>query len=366
MKNIDLFNKLISNTESVRSRIHDNFISFKYMNMGVNFAQEYIRLARGITFDLNTKDVVLACFPKFFNYKQLDQYQEFNNFYTKDFVKQFSDFDLNKIDSIEFSEKIDGSLILISEYKNQIIIGTTAGINPIVIKQVEPFINTELKNVLHKYKGYTLAFEFIDLNMAIVLQYKKSELVFLNAISNANLKVVNSELRNQIANELSSYRKPQRFKFNKDELFCFLKNKTEFEGFVFENEFGNMIKIKTEDYFQKHILYSTVRSIRNKTKRNIRYVKTLWDNQELDDFVANLNQKENNILWINDFIKVYTNILDLEYKARLEFKNTFNLNVQKFLEESEFDRPIKSLAINDNMMKKENIYLRILYSKLLC
>ena len=93
----------------------------KYLHGGVDFNNPLYKQARGLTLDLKG-NVILRGFEKFFNWKQLTEYEN----YTKEFKKIYSEVEYIPNHKYNFYEKLDGSLILLAEHKKRFVAATTS------------------------------------------------------------------------------------------------------------------------------------------------------------------------------------------------------------------------------------------------
>ena len=132
----------------------------KYLHGGVDFNNPLYRQARGLTLDLRG-NVIVRGFEKFFNWKQLTEYEN----YTKEFKKEYSEVKYEQNHEYNFYEKLDGSLILLSAHKKRFVAATTSSsYNPYTQTALKWFYQKknyrELLNYL-RAKNITLAFEYI-------------------------------------------------------------------------------------------------------------------------------------------------------------------------------------------------------------
>lgn len=207
-----------------------------------------MRMARGITFDSQTGEVVSFPYEKFFN------------------MNEYLDGDLanlaKKMNTQSFlaSEKVDGILIqaFYDKYNDSIRFGTRAQLDP----DEKGFIATaerlakrtgryeDLKQQLRE--GKSMILELIDPKYRVVVGYKKSAL-FLHGVRDLETSEMMDFVETQnLANNLG-LDSPKTHEFhNFEELADFQKNtKEDLEGFVLRFKDGSMIKAKTESYFAK-------------------------------------------------------------------------------------------------------------------
>lgn len=282
----------LSNQDDVLAYTEEgsDYTTFKYAHLGVNFNDENMRRARGLTFNNKTKEIVTVGFEKFFNHNQLFD----DDRYTEEFAQKYSGLDLSKIETIKFNEKMDGSLILVGKDNSngKLVFSTTGSANSVHGQLAKELAEDEgqlelIKNYLENNND-TLAFELVSPENRIVVNYAKSELVLLGSISKETLKHHNQERVDEIANELGNFKRPRQFQFTKEEFDKFIKEKSNFEGFVVENEYGKLIKIKTEEYLILHRKFSEFNSLNKITSNSVKQVVKEYLDETLDDTIAEL------------------------------------------------------------------------------
>lgn len=173
----------------------------KYLHSGVDFTNPLYRNARGLTLDLKG-NVILRGFEKFFNWKQLTEYEN----YSDEFKKQYSEVEYIPNHKYNFYEKLDGSLILLAEYKKRFVAATTSSsYNPYTQTALKYFYKKENYRELLNYlraKNITLAFEYISINNPIVVHYSHTDYVLIGAHDNKTGKRYSQDKLNQILNVL--------------------------------------------------------------------------------------------------------------------------------------------------------------------
>lgn len=250
-----------------------------YLHLGVDFNDKRIRMARGLTIDKDS-NIIIRGYEKFFNYMQLEDI----SLYSEQFKDERSRINCEQI---HVTDKLDGTLILLSNYKGKHLISTTSSANV----QTNPFLKPAyhaLANV-HVPEGFTLAFEWTSPDNTIVIPYKDSKYTLHGAINNETGKRMNRAGLVELSKELNVPVVPEHV-YSLDELLDIQKNTQGIEGFVAENEFGNLIKFKTEFYFAeaKKMSLFFKNSI---TKNAVKDVINLYLNDEIDDYIAFENQR---------------------------------------------------------------------------
>lgn len=318
----------------------NNFITFKYRHLGVDFNDKLMRLARGITFEKNSGELVLLGLPKFFNYDQLVGDKR----YSQEEVKQLCQALNFQTDKVRLSGKLDGSMVIASYCTtlDKVQTGTTGSTESVQAKRAKQLLNSKTIDYLKENPHISLIFELIGPDNRIVIEYDKEELVLLNAMDKKTLDFVDDKLLEELKQNLG-YRVPEVREYTVEELQKFVETDTKYEGFVTKNKYGNLVKIKTKDYLEKHSFFSMV-NIENKFDEVIlkNYIK---DN--LDDILSlmDTNQKLRAQELISKFNKVKQEALELQQKYNLEDRQ---IRKEFFLDDS-IDMSIKRIVVAYNL-----------------
>lgn len=260
----------------------------KYLHGGVDFNNPLYRNARGLTLDLKG-NVILRGFEKFFNWKQLVEYEN----YSKEFKKEYSEVEYIANHKYNFYEKLDGSLILLAEYKGRFVSATTSS-------SYNPYTQTTLKWVYQKEnyrellnylraKNITLAFEYISIKNPIVIHYTHTDYVLIGAHDNKTGERYLQEKLNQIAKRFG-FNQPKVYQYTFEEIQDVMSNAKDIEGFVLENTYGKLIKFKTDEWFCLKYYYGIFFGPLTNAK-----ISTIIDgylSDEIDDLIAVEQQHE--------------------------------------------------------------------------
>ena len=260
----------------------------KYLHGGVDFSNPLYRNARGLTLDLKG-NVILKGFEKFFNWKQLTEYEN----YSKEFKSEYSEVEYKPNHKYNFYEKLDGSLILLSEYKKRFVAATTSSsYNPYTQNALKWFYKKENYKALLNYlraKNITLAFEYISIKNPIVIHYTHTDYVLIGAHDNKTGKRYSQEKLNQIAKRFG-FSQPKVYQYTFEEIKDVMDNAKDIEGFVLENTHGKLVKFKTEEWFRLKDYYGIFFGPLTNTK-----IATIIDSylaDEIDDLIAVEQQHE--------------------------------------------------------------------------
>ena len=260
----------------------------KYLHGGVDFSNPLYRNARGLTLDLKG-NVISRGFEKFFNWKGLTEYEN----YSKEFKNEYSEVEYNPNHQYNFYEKLDGSLILLAEYKKRFVAATTSSsYNPYTQNALKWFYKKENYKALLNYlraKNITLAFEYISIKNPIVIHYTHTDYVLIGAHDNKTGKRYSQEKLNQIAKRFG-FSQPKVYQYTFEEIKDVMDNAKDIEGFVLENTHGKLIKFKTEEWFRLKDYYGIFFGPLTNSK-----IATIIDSylaDEIDDLIAVEQQHE--------------------------------------------------------------------------
>ena len=260
----------------------------KYLHGGVDFNNPLYRNARGLTLDLKG-NVILRGFEKFFNWKQLVEYEN----YSKGFKKEYSEVEYIANHKYNFYEKLDGSLILLAEYKGRFVSATTSSsYNPYTQIALKYFYQKENYRDLLNYlraKNITLAFEYISIKNPIVIHYTHTDYVLIGAHDNKTGERYSQEKLNQIAKRFE-FNQPKVYQYTFEEIQDVMSNAKDIEGFVLENTYGKLIKFKTDEWFRLKDYYGIF--FGPLTNAKISTIIDSYLSDEIDDLIAVEQQHE--------------------------------------------------------------------------
>jgi len=310
---------------------------------------------RGITFVKNNNNWdKWLLLHKFFNINQVPGYM-------------YQDLKNKKI--IGVYEKLDGSLISFIKLPNNKIIAKTK----MSFESEQALASQNLYNTNKNLKSfidenidkYYLMFEYISPFNQIVINYNKSELVVLQMRNKKNGKYLSRKEIEKINEKynLKLSKKYSKEYYNLDFLINKCKIEKEIEGYVVLFEDGQIVKMKTEWYFNLHGLLT------NETVENLLIKHIL--NETIDDVLSQLkedSEKKSFILKNINLVNKYFNhkiieILDYRKKYFIEYEE----NKKRFAIENKnykyFGIVMKSINIEKNIeekvekMLKEKIFI---------
>lgn len=264
---------------------------------------------RGKIIDLDTKKIVSYPFDKFFN---LNEVPETNETLVKSWI--------NESDYVWATDKIDGSTIIVSKYKNKPLITTNGSFENDQTKWAKELFDEKYPEFLKNIKdGYTYIFELVHPENKIVLDYNGEKSLYLLNIRDMNTEKLIS--LNDVHNVAKQYGFPVPEVYNFKDLDTMVHlahtlsgvNK---EGWVIRIGVGDceyMVKLKLDEYFAMHKAFGKIR---------LGWVYKHLIMGDLDDFLAICNDEQKSAVFEK---------LDIVNTVREKIKNKAILEANCFL-----------------------------------
>lgn len=224
----------------------------------------FYRECRSIVIDVENDCIILCPFKKFFNINETNETS----------IEHITEL-INNAKTVEFSDKLDGSMQSARWYNNEIIMAGSQAINPDnswrlidgyrMINELPGY-----KDMLIRYQECTFVFEYISLKDAHVVKYtKQQEGLYLTGVRNVNTGEEYDY--NTVIGLANAFDIPTTKIFDKtiNQVMEELDSKlsSEAEGFVINID-GYKVKLKYNDYVHIHKALSKLSSI-NLIIRNI-------------------------------------------------------------------------------------------------
>lgn len=328
----DLFdNELVSYFITVMKTINfsrkDNFMLLKYSNsIFYTGWHKLAKLHRGKVYDLNSFKIVAYPFDKFFNINEVEET-------SYDIV-----YSLLKDKSVKVTatDKKDGSSIIMTNVNGVKLVHTGGGFDNI---QTELALEMLKKQYSYFYEhipeGYTFIFELVHPKNRIILDYGKTEKLYLLAVRDlSNLKLLSYTNLELLAHNYYLDITEVEYLSVEDMLELSQKRrgdgKLEKEGWVVRIETDTvdmLLKIKLADYFDMSRLYS---------RMNIRNVYNLYYEETLDDLLSTLDESSKSI--VNIVMKEIFDIFDIiqtdVYLKLSEISNDYGITPLNFSDKS--------------------------------
>jgi len=215
-------------------------------------------------------------FKKFFNWSERPDLHPYNN------------------DNFVAVEKIDGSCLIVSNYKDHYIYRTRGTISAFKLDnghEITPFKN-DLESKIDLDYNTTLLFEWTTPNNRIVLDYgSEPEFRLIGGIDIVTYTLFKQSILDEKAITLN-VKRPHTYSFKTmGETQSFIENNNTIEGVcIYYDDEQHIRKLKTENYLQLHRLKSELNSI-----------------EKLLDIYIEIGQPS-----YNDFVSYLTNNFDFE------------------------------------------------------
>lgn len=312
---IDIFNFL--NIKQLGTKLlfkYKDFEELFYYNKNLKYRDFWnlydgiYRECRGLVLDIEKEDIVCLPFPKFFNIEEQDE--------TKECVIRKK---LEKAKTIEFTNKLDGSLIITRYYDNKNII-CTSGLLDIdksyILRYSTRFFdnNGNYQRFLQDYSDYTCLFECITSNNQLVVNYGKED-YGLYLIGMRNINTLEIKSYSEVLEIAKKYelRIPEQYSMSFDDILNTRNNYryNEKEGYVMYLD-GMLVKIKCFEYLLMHK--------RNKNSISKNDILKAICNETIDDLYSSCEKGFEQIIdETSCIIKEYCHLM--EVKTEKMFKD---------------------------------------------
>lgn len=259
--------------------------TIKYKHNGVDFSDKRILNARGLTLDIDSNIITIG-FEKFFNYEQSLKVSN------ETFIKERTSLDTSS--KMLAYEKLDGTFISLSSYKDNFVVSTTGSTRTAFSKNaINYFSNLPFSDELFNYindNNLSLFFEYTSPKNLICIPYNEDRYTLLGA------------RKNDLSSPLLDYREiGSKFNFylpkvkllSFDDLAYMRHNNEEIEGVVIVNQFHKLIKYKTEYWLNKHKEFSSVMFSDIFSTKNINLYTQLFVEDSYDDYLSSIKQLSN-------------------------------------------------------------------------
>lgn len=283
--------------------------TFKYMHQGVDFSDNLIRNARGLTLDMNG-EILTVGYEKFFNYKQLSD-KDFYHYYDDKFREEFSE--LHDDHVYDVWEKLDGTFLTLGLDDNRFIAATSASTMTEFSKNAQEYFENhpyseEIKQFIRD-ENMCLFFEYTSPDNQIIIPYDKEAYTLIGArkkdINDHRIHFLSEEKLDELG--LSSARREQ---MTLDELLEYQRTNRETEGFVVQNEYGRLIKFKTDYWFEKHDNLGNIFFGKPYSRKNLIMLVDAIRDDTIDDLIAFDNQRKADFHPVTTFKRVWDKTID--------------------------------------------------------
>lgn len=244
----------------IRYGRYSNIYDGEVENSGEDLWDRYngfYRECRSVVIDVENDCIILCPFKKFFNINELEETS------TENVQRRISN-----AKTIEFSDKLDGSMQSARWYDNRIIMAGSQAINPENSWRLTDgyrMMNSfpGYKEMLMRYPEYTFIFEYISMKDAHVVKYTKEQ-EGLYLIGVRNVETGEEYDYSNVIGLANMFDIPTTTTFNKtiQQVIQELDDKSsdEAEGFVINID-GWKVKLKYNDYVHIHKALSKLSSV---------------------------------------------------------------------------------------------------------
>ena len=262
---------------------YDPLFTFKYAHAGVNFEDLFVRNARALTMNKHAQIITIG-FEKFFNYKQLDDTD-----YSKTFIEQYTSVDSSK--PLKTWEKLDGTLIALGVNDTEFVVATSSSTKTEFSKKaIEHFENNMPLFDYIKRNNLCLLFEYTSPDNQIVIPYAKEQYTLIGARKRDINDSTIIRLPKDVIESLGLESIELTYK-TYEELIDYQKHNQTTEGFVVENQYGKLVKFKTDYWFKQHAEMSSLFFGDPFSKKKLRILLQSIQDDTIDDLVAHDNQR---------------------------------------------------------------------------
>lgn len=197
---------------------------------------------RSSVWDEETGELISASYPKFFNWGERPDLSPLPT----------------SLKNVSLIEKIDGSTIIISKYKNEPIIRTrgshaysaqaNANEIPELLKKYPKILDNEFYS-----EKYSMIFEWVTPTNIIVLPYSEPDLILTGIIAHSNYSLLFQNNLDDIAKQIG-VKRPQRFHFDSvEEMIESIHALDGKEGVcVYFHNDQEILKLKSLSYLKRH------------------------------------------------------------------------------------------------------------------
>lgn len=336
--NKNKFDKQVEHNQLIKvSNKDQSMFLYKYKSGLSDWSNQALKQARGIVYD-KFGNIVILPFEKFFNYHQ---YEWVNSDLSEEDLLTLSNVKKDNIkylakltewpekyDEIRVYDKLDGSMMNVSIYNNELICTSSGSIDgqypELFKKALELHLDSQLDEFKQSIKNKTLVFEYINSSLDThVVFYKKPDLVLLGGfdhITGQDLEFTTT--LNKVATQFN-FTQPHYYKNiqTKNDLLNLLDQleNEDVEGCVavFKTSSDDKnhlrLKFKTQNYLNKHrkmeaLVYSAY------TFKSAKEIYKMLENETLDDYLDQFNSDINTFHAVAQYKKLY----ESHYKVKNE------------------------------------------------
>ena len=297
------------------------------------------RECRSVVIDINTSEVIMLPMNKFFNINELQE-TSYDNILNKLSIAK------NNNLTIEYSDKLDGSMICARYYKGDYLLTSSQALNPDNswrLQDAYTMLTDNYKKMLYDNHNITFIFEYISLKDQHVVKYTKEQ-EGLYLIGERDILTSYTYSYDWLKIMANKYNIKTTVLFNKDINYIMShlneKSSDQAEGFVINID-GYYVKLKYNDYVTMHKTLSSIVSPN--------YIIKAIADENFDDFISKVpSSYKENVQLIADkvftYIKYKNEQINMNY---LYIKNKMSINKKDFTNRKEFIQYINNYCNKD-------------------
>lgn len=338
--------------------------TIKYKHLGVDWSKKFMLEARGLVID-NSGKIVARPYKKFFNYKQFDKT------FMGEMIEELCEWSYDE--DYVVLDKLDGSLAIVTEYDGDFLFCSSGAVEGEYAqmfrkRMFEGRSDTELELLKSAMINKTFMFEYVAPTNKIVLEYSEEKLVLHGIIETDTGVELNWFQINRIAKEHNLDIVKELPKHNLEYLIGDGRLEKDIEGFIVWFKNGKRIKIKTDEYVEKHNEVGLYRGNPNTVKKNKLVLDHIIEGT-IDDLLAYCRTVGLNdlCLHIEKVIRLFIE-QDEKYEIAKSIARKYKDNIKYyFLNESGIDRELDSyvgLASSNNVQRLNDVMTKTIINKL--
>lgn len=300
LPNDNLLNQYAKRTDGeviISSNFDKDLHTIKYLHGGVDFTDPMLRNARGLTIDSNDNIITIG-FEKFFNYKQLESHFRVDENgieiprFSQEFLKVYNDINIDG--KFEVYEKLDGTFLTVGVKDDEFVVATSSSTKTDYSTNAVQWLNSldnsdEIKKFIVD-NNMSLMFEYISPDNRIVVKYDEPSYTLIGArIRDLEAPNENYQSLQKIAEKLSLELVEAQY-MTLDDLVEYQLTNQDSEGFVAVNEYGKLLKFKTNYWYEEKERLGDMFFGDPLVKKRLRRYAEMFVNDEFDDFFAIRNQ----------------------------------------------------------------------------
>ena len=294
---------------------------------------------RSVVLNIKTSEVIILPMDKFFNINELQE-TSYDNILNKLSNAQYNN------SPIEYSDKLDGSMICARYYQGDYLLTSSQALNPKNswrLQDAYTMLTDNHKKMLYDHPKQTFIFEYISLKDQHVVKYTKEQ-EGLYLIGERDVLTSYTYSYDWLKIMANKYNIKTTVLFNTDINYIMShlneKSSDQAEGFVINID-GYYVKLKYNDYVTMHKTLSSMVSPN--------YIIKAIADENFDDFISKIpSSYKENVQLIADkvfkYIKCKNDQINLNY---LYVENIMNIEKKDFSNRKEFIQYINSYCNKD-------------------